>query len=233
MYLSRIRFWPNLSAHRALLTVQQKGSYASHQLLWQLFTEQPERNFLFREEQGSGISGPKGMPEYLVLSDTAPIQNSELFQIQTKKFEPRLQAGERLAFRLRANPTLSFKGEHSQSKRGMRHDVMMHARKMAQVSGITDKQQLQQKMEQAAIDWLTCEHRTARWGIRFDVVPVMMAVSQHKTRKGSQSQPISYSTVDYEGVLTVSEPDLFLTQLAQGLGRAKAFGCGLMLIRRM
>jgi CRISPR system Cascade subunit CasE len=30
----------------------------------------------------------------------------------------------------------------------------------------------------------------------------------------------------------VKEPDRFLAKLAQGFGRARAFGCGLMLIRR-
>ncbi|OBP13646.1 type I-E CRISPR-associated protein Cas6/Cse3/CasE [Rheinheimera sp. SA_1] len=233
MYLSRVRFWPNSAAHQALISVQQKGSYASHQLLWQLFTEQADRNFLFREDQASGLVGSQGMPEYLVLSTTAPAQLSELFQVQTKKFEPRLVVGERLAFRLRANPTVSYKGGSSDSSRGQRHDVMMHARKTAQASGIVDKQQLQQQMNQAAIDWLTCEKRSAKLGVRFEVQPTIIASSQHKTRKKSQSQLISYSAVDYEGVLTVNEPELFLTQVALGLGRAKAFGCGLMLIRRV
>ncbi|WP_308340124.1 type I-E CRISPR-associated protein Cas6/Cse3/CasE [Thiolapillus sp.] len=35
-----------------------------------------------------------------------------------------------------------------------------------------------------------------------------------------------------QGSLTVTEPDAYLATLKQGLGRAKAFGCGLMLIRR-
>jgi len=33
-------------------------------------------------------------------------------------------------------------------------------------------------------------------------------------------------------VLTVEDPPLFLVALAAGFGRARAFGCGLMLIRR-
>jgi len=110
---------------------------------------------------------------------------------------------------------------------------MMHAKKTAEAAGITDMQHLQLQMEQAAIGWLTCEQRAAKWGVRFDVLPTITATSQHKTRKKSQSQLISYSTVDYEGVLTVSDPELLLAQLSIGLGRAKAFGCGLMLIRRV
>jgi CRISPR system Cascade subunit CasE len=41
-----------------------------------------------------------------------------------------------------------------------------------------------------------------------------------------------FSRVDFSGVLTVENPHAFLPALATGFGRARAFGCGLMLIRR-
>ena len=40
------------------------------------------------------------------------------------------------------------------------------------------------------------------------------------------------AAIDYEGLLEVRDPAVFTTALAQGIGKAKAFGCGLMLIRR-
>ena len=43
---------------------------------------------------------------------------------------------------------------------------------------------------------------------------------------------MAYSTLDFEGVLTVSDPDTLLPAIARGFGAAKAYGCGLMLIRR-
>lgn len=232
MYLSRVRFLPGNTAHNALLAIQRKGSYASHQLLWQLFTEQ-QRNFLFREEQANGLSGQQGMPEYLVLSQTAPMLNTELFQVETKLFSPKLFKGDKLAFRLRANPTISSKTAESTDKRGQRHDVMMHAKKCSQAQGVKDPLIIQQHMEQAALNWLMKDERAARLGIRFDTQPALMAYSQHKTSKKAQQPLISYSTVDYEGVFTVTEPELLLSQIAQGIGRAKAFGCGLMLLRRV
>ncbi|WP_372627877.1 type I-E CRISPR-associated protein Cas6/Cse3/CasE [Arsukibacterium sp.] len=233
MYLSRVRFLPGNTAHNALLAIQRKGSYASHQLLWQLFTEQQQRNFLFREEQANGLSSQRGMPEYLVLSQTAPILNTELFRVETKLFAPKLSAGDKLAFRLRANPTVSSKTAASAVKRGQRHDVMMHAKKCAQAEGVTDSLILKQHMEQAALNWLVKDERVARLGVRFDTQPTLMTYNQHKTSKKAQQPVISYSTVDYEGVLTVTEPELLVNQIAQGIGRAKAFGCGLMLLRRV
>ena len=41
-----------------------------------------------------------------------------------------------------------------------------------------------------------------------------------------------YSTLDFQGVLTVGDPDSLLPAIARGFGAAKAYGCGLMLIRR-
>jgi CRISPR system Cascade subunit CasE len=38
--------------------------------------------------------------------------------------------------------------------------------------------------------------------------------------------------LDLRGILTVDDPTRFIERLAQGFGRARAFGCGLMLIRR-
>ena len=41
-----------------------------------------------------------------------------------------------------------------------------------------------------------------------------------------------YSTLDLDGVLTVSDPASLAPAIGQGFGAAKAYGCGLMLIRR-
>jgi CRISPR system Cascade subunit CasE len=46
-------------------------------------------------------------------------------------------------------------------------------------------------------------------------------------------KPARLGILDLEGVLQVREPDRFLEALTAGFGRAKAFGCGLMLIRRV
>lgn len=42
-----------------------------------------------------------------------------------------------------------------------------------------------------------------------------------------------FSTVDFDGKLEISDPKKFLATLFNGIGPAKAFGCGLMLVRRV
>ena len=44
--------------------------------------------------------------------------------------------------------------------------------------------------------------------------------------------PWQFGILDLTGLLEVTDPPLFLSHLAAGFGRAMAFGCGLMLIRR-
>ncbi|ABA88214.1 CRISPR processing complex protein CasE [Syntrophotalea carbinolica DSM 2380] len=42
-----------------------------------------------------------------------------------------------------------------------------------------------------------------------------------------------FSSVDFDGVLQVNNSELFQAMLFNGIGPAKAFGCGLMMVRRM
>jgi len=48
-----------------------------------------------------------------------------------------------------------------------------------------------------------------------------------------KSRKAGFASVDYEGVLTVTDPDRFTPMLVNGLGKARAFGCGLMMVRRI
>ena len=42
-----------------------------------------------------------------------------------------------------------------------------------------------------------------------------------------------FGRMAFEGVLTVIDPERFIKAVTQGFGRARAFGCGLMLLRRV
>jgi CRISPR system Cascade subunit CasE len=42
--------------------------------------------------------------------------------------------------------------------------------------------------------------------------------------------PIQLGVAELEGRLIVNDPDAFIAAVGRGFGRAKAFGCGLMLI---
>lgn len=54
---------------------------------------------------------------------------------------------------------------------------------------------------------------------------------QHRIERRGQA-PISLSTVDLSGTLSVTDAERFNRALLAGVGRAKAFGCGRLLVRR-
>ncbi len=226
MYLSKVSFQSSQQARQLLLGFGGKGVYSTHQILWQLFTDDVQENesrpFLFREEQSTD-----GRQDFYVLSSIAPKVDQSVFRAQSKPFVPKLEQGQRLSFKLKANPTVCVTDDKGKAKR---HDVMMHAKRLAQDQGIKDKETIQGLMEQAAQEWLTNPKRLERWGFTLDFLPEVQTYSQHRSDKNKQDK-IRFSSVDYQGVLTVQEPEKFVNQLEQGFGRAKSLGCGLMLIK--
>ena len=54
----------------------------------------------------------------------------------------------------------------------------------------------------------------------------------HRVSRKHEKIPISFATLDFEGLLEVGDPDLFLSTVKRGFGSSKAYGCGLMLLRR-
>lgn len=224
MYLSKITLEPSSQAAREILRLSPKGSYGSHQLLWTLFSDQDNRNFLFREELGVA-----GLPLFYTLSQTLPQTDSPVFAVQTKQFAPSLKAGDRLAYRLRANPTVAKKNDSGKSAR---HDVLMNAKRAAKTGKEKTADQISQLMYEAAKGWLADEHRQRSWGLTLDFLPDASNYRQHISLKPN-GREIKYSSIDYEGVLTVTDAAKFLQRYAQGFGRAKAFGCGLMMLRKL
>jgi CRISPR system Cascade subunit CasE len=221
MYLSKVSLLSSSQSAKELVKLGANGAYASHQLLWQLFTEQKERNFLYREEMTAG-----GLPQFFVLSETRPVINNALFNVQTKSFDPQLSAGRRLAFKLRVNPTVCLKNEEGKSKR---HDVLMNAKYQFKESGSTNQDEVKLLMDEAAHQWIAHPKRLEQWGIELGALPDIECYTQHKSLK--KKHRVQFSSVDFQGVLTVSNPAVFWEQYKKGFGRAKAMGCGLMLIR--
>ncbi|MDO6581489.1 type I-E CRISPR-associated protein Cas6/Cse3/CasE [Photobacterium sp. 2_MG-2023] len=222
MYLSKVTLVSSGQAAALFARFGGNGAYSGHQMLWQLFTHASDRPFLFREEIGSG-----GRPEFYVLSQIAPTQDLPVFLVQTKVFSPQIQTGQRLAFKLRVNPTICVTDEQGKSRR---HDVMMHAKYQIKQPGKTEREAEKALMIEAAQQWICDEKRLATWGIQLDVLPEIERYTQHKSQKKS-GRPVQFSSVDFQGILTVTDPERFLAQYSQGFGRAKAMGCGLMLIR--
>ena len=190
--------------------------------MWSLFADAPDRrrDFLWREmEHGT----------FLILSARKPLDGHGLFDIdEPKPFAPALEPGDRLRFSLRANPVV--RRRESTHLRSAKHDVVMDALR-ARPSGDRAVYRRSAIREQGFL-WLQRQGNRAGFEVRIDDVHVE-GYQQHRLGRSRSAPPMSYSTVDFAGVLAVRDPAALLADIARGFGATKAYGCGLMLVRRV
>jgi len=220
---ARLRRDRPAAALAPLLLPQDDGARAgaAHRLIWSLFADSPDRrrDFLWRETNPG---------EFLALARRAPADPHDLFHLDWKPFAPSLHAGQRLGFNLRANPTVSAPAAKGQ--RGKRHDAVTRAIAALPHEPCADQRRAQRAAttEAAAAAWL------ARQGERSGFAPDpdrLTTEAEDWVTIPRAGKPISFLALTFEGVLTVHDPAAFLDRLCHGFGAAKAFGCGLMLIR--
>lgn len=219
MYMSRVTLsrQPSVQALNALFLPQGGGARtdAQHRLLWTLFADDADRSrdFLWREDREG---------EFLVLSAREPVPTDLFSRVETKPYAPQILSGDRLFFSLRANATRSKKG-------GKRVDVVMDA-----LYPVPKDERAARRMEIAEREgsaWLGRQGERNGFMARHCTVTdySIHALPSHRGPRDRQPQ---FGILDLQGEIEINNPDVFLHGLTNGLGRAKAFGCGLMLIRR-
>jgi CRISPR system Cascade subunit CasE len=234
---ARLRREPSAAALAPVLLPRdpEARTGVAHRLLWTLFADAPERrrDFLWREEGRGGIR--PGRASFLILSARPPEDRHGLFTLESKPFAPALAPGDRLAFALRANPVVTRPDPGSGRPR--RHDVVMD-RLHALPEGSRADSRLAATLV-AGRAWLEAQGERAGFRLVADSGPDeprprlrVDGYDQILMARGRGQRPIRFSVLDLEGEIEVEAPDLFLSALGQGFGKAKAFGCGLMLIRR-
>lgn len=214
---------PQVQALRALLDPAADGvrEDAHHRLIWSLFAGEAgrARDFLWRAE---------GRGRFLILSAQPPTQSPLFEPLQVKEFAPALQAGDELAFVLRANATRTRKtgAPDAAGKRKRQHIDLV----MDRIYPVADDRAAARAaaLPEVARDWLTQQGVGA--GFRLLEAAVDDYSVRTLPRRGAQAR---IGILDIVGRLQLTDPALFRAAQARGFGRAKAFGCGLMLIRRM
>lgn len=223
-YLSRIRLKPGLDLAQ-LAKALPTDAYAEHKLIWQLFSERSDtRDFLFRREQQGH------WPFFYVLSRHEPVDEKNLWDIECRPFQPRLASGERLAFALRANPVRVRKISDDPAVKTRRRDDVVADLKKHRYPDRQQRPPLAAIVHEAGAEWLA--ERAGRCGFEIEFVHPD-GYRQHRLYKPGADRPISMSTLEFNGVLRVVDGERFLETLRHGIGPAKAFGCGLLLVRRL
>ena len=208
----------------------------AHRLLWTLFADDPDRrrDFLWREERpGRGTSGRGG---FLVLSEREPVDAHGLFGMDPPKaWAPVLAEGDRLAFSLRANPVVTRKDGDGRAKR---HDVVMdRLRAVAEDRRAELRDAAMREAGRAWLDRQASEHGFAvlvEGDEETEVKKPLLRIDGYEQLRIARprEKPARLSVLEFDWVLEVRDSDRFVAALHRGFGKAKAWGCGLMLIRR-
>lgn len=233
MYFSVIE--PTEGLEREAAFSRLEGPYAEHQWLWRFFPapEGTKRDFLFRRmDIATGT-------RFYVVSARQPIQLSPSWSVQSRAYSPKIFKGQHLLFDLRVNPVVIT----TRDGKKCRDDVVIKCKKsLLAKQGLVkwsdwnpqDRPAEYDVVTGAGKEWL-CRalddqlSRAERAGFTvLDDSIRVDAYQQHRTEK----KGVRFSTIDLTGELEVSDPALFLATLQNGIGHGKAFGCGLLLVRK-
>lgn len=191
---------------------------SGHRLLWSIFADSPDRrrDFLWREKD-------RGV--FYALSKRLPSLELGIFDIDTKPFEPNLAPGDLLRFALRANAVASRKNALGKSKR---FDIVyekLHA--LPQGDRATQRAVVAQDIGSY---WLAEQGK--KHGFSVEACETIAYRRAEFSRDGGRGKNLVFGLLDLEGVIRVTDPASLFSAIAIGFGKAKSFGCGLMLIRR-
>lgn len=194
-----------------------RNPYDLHRQLWRLFPgearetrsseDEVRQGFLFRVEEHQ-VGCPARL---LVQSKRSPEVSPGLELIGTREFHPQPSAGLRLSFLLTANPVKTITDGQRDTKPGKKSEKC--------------RVPLIQEEDQRA--WIERKLASAGQIEVASVLPHQPIFFRKKNRGGK------LVTATFEGVINVRNPDALIALLENGVGHAKAFGCGLLLVRRL
>lgn len=211
MYMTRLEINPQRLATRAFLASPQRMHAGVMSAFPDSLHDAPEGRVLWRVDPGDHdavlylVSPEKPDLTHLVEQIGRPT-----YGWQTRDYGPfldRLAAGDRWAFRLRANPVHNVRPPDGGRGKRCGHVTAAQQsqwfRQQAERRGFTVP-----PAETGAHDVVLRDRRT----LRFD-------------RRGRQ---VTLSTALLEGTLVVTDPATLRASLVDGIGPGKGYGCGLM-----
>lgn len=226
--------------------------YELHQILWKGFKGlkrgEEQNRFLYRHQETENVHSilvqSATPPDWSFLADEASGTRAETRPFNTES----ITVNDQLRFLLRANPVVSrrYAGEKDK-KNDKKNDKYDKRRRIAVGS---DREHLAQILgkakrdlpsrEQMLIDWLAKKGETGGFAIErgqqdrilCDVGPNMDIVLRKPQQKENDDR-VTLTTIDFSGVLRVTDTEAFAKTLQHGLGRGRAYGCGLLSISRL
>jgi CRISPR system Cascade subunit CasE len=129
----------------------------------------------------------------------------------------RLRAGDRLAFRLTVNPVHSIRRKDGEPTKLTAH--------------ITPRHQLAWLLQRQQTAGFSLLEKTSSTPTVNDLDRYQVVLHNRRNlsfAKSRDTKRVTLTTVTFDGRLEITDADAFRRTLTRGLGRGKAYGCGLM-----
>ncbi|MCR5220682.1 MAG: type I-E CRISPR-associated protein Cas6/Cse3/CasE [bacterium] len=228
MYISKVEF-NAVAVARSRFYAESSGSnlYKAHQELWTLFGDTPDRlrDFLYRQT---------GITSFLVVSERLPVKNALVRTLDVKPYDVRLAVGDELIFSLRFNPVIK---RRDNDHRQVRVDMVQDERKRLEREGVRKEDMPRRSVlaQKILMDWFRRHdlgfNLEADEEKRFEESLQLEAYGQHRFSR-PKGGDITISGIDVRGIGMVRDPDVLCRALYDGVGCARGFGFGLLLVRR-
>lgn len=185
-----------------------QDSYAWHQAVWQAFPlhHDQSRDFLIRlDRKAQGF-------RLLIVSLSKPNRPEWCLKDQWKTIEipPTYFKQQRYSFQLRANPTKKMRVGNKHDGTRTKNGTRIPLRTLDELS-----------------NWLNRKGQAGGFIIEHDSLQIFPNRKENFTKLGKQG---THCVVDLQGILCIKDPDLFYETFTKGIGSAKAFGFGLLVI---
>lgn len=212
MFLSKLELNPRIDEVRRDLV----SPYEMHSTLHRAFPTADKNSFLWREERASSSPRPVVLVQSLAQPDWRAISVPDYFaQVLTKPYVllSLLAAGERLRFRLRANPVVTTKLSDDKTDKRRRR------------TAIQDESELRAWLRRQGA--MRAGPQGAVGGFEPEIVEVT-GRDKIRTKQRKAARDIVLFAVTFEGVLRVTDVGAFGNSIRMGLGKGKAFGLGML-----
>ena len=241
LFFSRLtlqRKAPQVAPILRVLQPESPGDRVSvtHRLLWTAMPPEARKQTASDPNAGRAATflwRASNRPGQYYLLGPRPVDTGGFFSIESKEFEPIIEVEDRLAFALRLNATVDRKVGTDASGKAIRKrcDVAMDLIRNEERNrdGAFRRRDHRMGLADTALRrWFS--QRAEPFGMSLEHLILDSYRTQRIPRRRGKSGCLG--VFDIRGVLTVTSPNRFADRLAKGIGRGKAFGCGLMLIRR-
>ena len=237
-------------AHISLITIPREAvkwrflrPYELHRTLWKGFKGlkegEQEKRFLYRhneeESHHSILLQSVTEPDWSFLAN-----ESEGVLASTRPYHPeKIPLQQPLRFMLRANPVVSRKYPDGRSRRIV---IGSDRKRMKELMGVSTLEEVPTR-EELLTTWL--RNQGDRGGFRLEEVSEGRSsrtlcdvgpnrdIILRKPQQRESKERITITTVDFTGILSVTDPKLFADTIRHGIGRARGFGCGLLSVARV